>query len=48
MNRHCYINTIIEDEPIIKRSVDLKKDILEELFGWNIVMIDEEDFMQKS
>eukprot|EP00347_Sterkiella_histriomuscorum_P005947 403354650 len=48
MNKHCYINTLAEDEPILKRSVDLKKDILEGLFGWNIILIDEEDFLRKS
>ena len=41
MNRHCYIHTLVDSEPIVKRSVDIKQDILEGLFGWKLLIVDE-------
>ena len=47
VNRHCYLNYTPEspNEAILKRSVELKIDILNSAFRWNILTIDEEDFM---
>ena len=32
MNRHCYIHTPFDEEPLVKRTVELKQEMLEQLF----------------
>ena len=46
MNKHCYIQSMIDNEPLLKRSVELKHDILQQLFGWTLLIIDQQEFMQ--
>ena len=44
LNKHCYTPSIIELEPQVRRSIDLKQQILEDLFGWQLLTIDEDLF----
>jgi hypothetical protein len=50
MNRHCYIQSPFvdsnSDDALLRRTVELKHDILEQLFGWSILPIDEQEFMK--
>jgi len=39
MNNHCYVRNA-EGEQIVKRSVELKTELLQESFGWRILVID--------
>ncbi|CDW77722.1 UNKNOWN [Stylonychia lemnae] len=48
INKNSFISTIIDDQPIIRRTVDLKQDILVDLFGWNLMFIDESDLLGKT
>jgi hypothetical protein len=34
------------DDALLRRTVELKHDILEQLFGWSILPIDEQEFMK--
>jgi len=35
LNKHCYVPCLAgETEPLIRRSVELKLEILTEIFGW--------------
>lgn len=47
MNKHCYIQnpfaqkgTNADDQMLLKRSVEIKQEILEVLFGWVVEHID--------
>ena len=44
MNRHCYIPSLVENEPMLRRSVELRARILQDLFGWDLLMIDEDGY----
>jgi hypothetical protein len=50
MNRHHYIQTPFneggKDDALLRRTVELKHDILDQLFGWSIIMIDEQEFLK--
>ena len=35
-----------DGEPLVTRSVELKFDVLKELLGWEILAIDEEEFIR--
>jgi len=39
MNNHCYVRNA-EGELVVKRSVELKTELLQESFGWRILVID--------
>ena len=43
MNKHCYIQSVNDKDIILKRSVELKHEILETLFGWKLHLIDEDE-----
>jgi hypothetical protein len=45
MNKHCYIHTPL-NEPLVKRTVELKQDILQQLFGWSLQVIDEQEYLK--
>ena len=49
MNRHCYLATPFadpsEDSQQLRRSVELKQDILSGLFGWQLLVLDEADYL---
>jgi len=48
MNRHCYLATpFAEDAQLLRRTVELKQDILSTLFGWSLLVLDEADFMKQ-
>lgn len=54
MNRHCYLatpfadpSTSDEDVHLLRRTVELKQDILTTLFGWSILVLDEADFLKQ-
>ena len=44
LNKHCYTPSLIEHEPQVRRSIELKQQILEDLFGWQLLAIDEDLF----
>ena len=50
LNKHCLItdlagNPLTEDqEPLLKRSYELKLEILQNLLGWQLLIVDEEEF----
>jgi hypothetical protein len=46
MNKRCYIPPIIDSEPMVRRTVELRQQILEDLFGMQLLTIDEEDFLR--
>jgi hypothetical protein len=47
LNKTCYVPTLADPgEKVVKRSVEVRNQILEDLFDWDILMIDEEDFMK--
>lgn len=50
MNRHCYIQSPFidtnSDDALLRRTVELKHDILDQLFGWTILPIDEQEFLK--
>ena len=50
MNRHCYIQSPFldtnSDDALLRRTVELKHDILDQLFGWSIQPIDEQEFLK--
>ena len=51
MNDHCYVPDLSSSsnevlEPLVKRSVELKIQILTELLGWNLIVLDENDFKE--
>ena len=48
LNKHCYLPPLVDNEPLVKRTVELKHQILEELFQWTIVTIDQDDFLASS
>jgi len=49
MNRHCYLATPFadpsDDSQQLRRSVELKQDILSSLFGWQLLVLDEADYL---
>ena len=49
MNRHCYLATPFadpsDDSQLLRRSVELKQDILSSLFGWQLLVLDEADYL---
>jgi len=48
LNKHCYVPDIYSDkgksEPLVKRSVQLKFDFLRDFLGWQLLVIDENEF----
>jgi len=50
MNEHCYIRSPFaaeggeEEEMIVRRTVEIKKQVLEDMFGWNLMVVDEGDY----
>lgn len=44
MNKHCYIRNA-EGEQVVKRSVELKTELLEESFDWRVLVLDQEQFL---
>ena len=44
LNKSCYIPPIIDSEPQVRRSVEMKQHILEDLFGWQLLILDEAEF----
>jgi hypothetical protein len=50
MNRHCYIQSPFvdsnSDDALLRRTVELKHEILKQLFGWSILPIDEHEFIK--
>ena len=44
MNRHCYIPSLVENEPMLRRSAEVRADILGDLFGWDLLLIDEDGY----
>jgi hypothetical protein len=40
LNPHCYVPDLGGEEPLIRRSVELKIQILTEMFGWSLLAID--------
>ena len=50
MNRHCYLATPFadpsDDTQLLRRTVELKQDILSTLFGWSLLVLDEADFLK--
>ena len=49
MNRHCYLVTPFadhcDDSQILRRTVELKQDILSSLFGWQLLVLDQADYL---
>jgi len=45
MNSHCYVPSLISEEPQVKRSVEITSTILEDLFDWEILEVDESHFL---
>ena len=43
MNAHCFIPG---EEGQLKRSFELKIEILTELLGWNLLVVDQQEFME--
>ena len=41
MNKHCYIPSLINDEPMVRRSVELAETIVEHLFDCELVQLDQ-------
>lgn len=55
MNKHCYLATPFADSQtsdndanLLRRTVELKQDILTTLFGWSLLVLDEADFLKQS
>ena len=49
LNKHCYVPDIYSEkagEPLVKRSVELKLDFLKDFLGWQLLVIDEGDFLK--
>lgn len=44
MNSHCYVPNLAGDEPIIRRSIEIRHQIMEEGMGWRIVPVDGDYF----
>ena len=40
MNKNCYVPSLIGDEPLVRRSLELRHQIMEDMFGFTIVLID--------
>jgi hypothetical protein len=46
LNKHCYVPCLAgESEPLLRRSIELKFEILTEIFGWQLLVVDESEFM---
>ena len=50
LNKHCLITDLAgnsmadEQEPLIKRSYELKLEILQNFLGWQLLIVDEVEF----
>lgn len=47
MNPHCYLPSLIEQEPAVRRTVEMKVQIMEDLFGWSILQLDQDFFIEQ-
>ena len=51
LNNHCFVNDLKPSKlekgvpSLLKRSVELKLEILEEILGWNILVIDQAEYL---
>ena len=47
MNKYCYIQSPFSEggDPLVRRTVELKHDILEQHFGWTILPVDEHEYL---
>jgi len=48
LNPHCYVPDLAaskdDKEPLVKRSVELKLQIMTDMLGWALIVIDQDDF----
>lgn len=42
LNKACYVPSLIDHTPLVRRTVELRQQILEELFGWQLLPVDED------
>lgn len=42
LNRACYVPSLIDHVPLVRRSVEVRQQILEDLFGWQLLSVDED------
>ena len=52
MNRHCYLTSpfadTLDDALMPRRTVELKQDVLSTLFGWQLLVLDEGDYLAQA
>ena len=50
LNKHCFVTDLkpLKDEgpTLIKRSIELKLEVLQQILGWNLLIIDEAEYME--
>ena len=51
LNKHCFVNDLkkskMEEGPqLLRRSVELKMEILEQILGWTMLVLDEDEYME--
>ena len=46
LNQYCYVPSLIESAPQVRRTAEIKHQILEDLFGWQLATIEEHQFIE--
>lgn len=51
LNKHCFVNDLkpskVEKGPqLLKRSIELKMEVQEQILGWTMLVLDESEYME--